>query len=240
MKKGIYTGMLAASLALCAALLVSPKAFAGGGKWKGCYGGLIVGYSASKSEVSADAAKIGSVLDVDGIGAAGASFGGTAGCDYRIYGPLVVGIWGEYLSHDQTTTISSALLPGTLATAGIDSQWSVGGRIGAALNDNVLVYGIAGYTQAAFNAIDVPPAALSFKLPDASGYIVGGGAELALPMDGFSLDLRYTYSHLDRESVDLIPAKLSLGMQSDVHTARLGLLYRFSLDKVPSLPNPVK
>lgn len=239
MKKAIAAAMLAASFALCAALAIAPKAFAAD-KWTGCYGGFVVGYSASKTDLSADVATLGSIVDVDGIGAAGASFGGTAGCDYRVVGPLVIGVWGEFLSHDQTTTISSALLPGTLATAGIDTQWAIGGRIGAALNDSVLLYGVAGYTQASFNAIDVPPAAVSFTLKDASGYLVGGGAEIALPMKGFSLDLRYTYSHFDKESVEVIPAVVSIGMQPDIHTARLGLLYRFGLSDAQALPNIVK
>ena len=239
MKKAIAIAMLAISLALCATIAISPKAFAGD-KWTGCYGGLIVGYSASKIDTTADVAGLGTALGVDGLGAASATFGGTAGCDYRVAGPFVLGVWGEYLSHDQTVTISSALLPGTVATAGLDTQWAIGGRVGAVLNDNVLLYGVAGYTQAAFDAIDVPPAGVSFKLKDASGYIVGGGAEFALPMKGFSLDLRYTYSHFDKESVEVIPSLVSLGMQPDVHTARLGLLYRFGAGDIANLPNVVK
>lgn len=210
------------SLAAFVLLLGAPAAQANG-PFTGCYLGAHVGASMANNALSLDVAGT-EFLKVDGLGSAGVSGGGTVGCDIQITGPLVIGAWADYTKHSAEFVVSAM---GTdVLTNAVDQQWSVGGRVGLALTPATMAYALAGYTHAEFGDVKLMGASV-LSVPGMDGYIVGGGIETALPMKNWYVDVRYTYSHFDKTSiVDLGGA--SLNMQPDIHTARVGVSYKFN------------
>lgn len=196
--------------------------------WTGCYIGVGVGMASTTNNASIDVVGGPSIIGIDGLGSNGAAFGGQVGCDIQIAKQFVVGAWGSYDWHNQEWSISSGLIGGPIATMSIDTQWAIGGRAGVIINENVLVYGLIGYTQMQTSAVKVPLLATSFAVSDFSGMVFGGGMEMALG-NGLFLTGEYRYSRFDAEAASLIPGVLNLNMEPDMHTVSARLTYRFGV-----------
>ncbi len=178
------------------AVLAAPDAKAA--KWTGCYVGGHAGLAATSTEIA------GAVdLAADGVQA-----GLGAGCDVELSG-FVVGAFADYTWQDLETSFGAA-------KASLKGQWTAGGRAGVIWRD-MLVYGLAGYTQAEATANFA-------SLPDFSGYVAGAGVE-AIVAPNLSAKLEYRYSRFDSETVIG-----GLNLEPGQHALRLGLNWRFSVD----------
>lgn len=195
--------------------------------WTGCYVGVGVGMASTTNNASIDITGGPSLLSVDGLGSNGASIGGQVGCDLQVAKQFVVGAWGSYDWHNQDWSISSGLIGGPLATMSIDSTWAIGGRAGVVVN-NVLLYGLVGYTQMQTSGVNVPLAATSLAVADFSGMVFGGGMEMALG-NGLFLTGEYRYSRFNSEAATIIPGVLNLNMEPDMHAFAARLSYRFQV-----------
>jgi opacity protein-like surface antigen len=212
-----------------ALLAISLPAHAG--NWTGCYGGVNVGYSTAQHELDVAAGGI----VIDSLGADGKSYGVTGGCDMQVE-RLVFGVWGDHTWSDTEFSITTAGLPPLLETE-IERSWAVGVRGGVVVG-SALAYGLVGYTEAETSGLNSPAAAASLALPTLEGYVVGGGVELDLT-NGLYLDLRYTYADYDEVNLAPLPASLD----TDVQTARVGVLYRLNWNRdefvIPAIDAPV-
>ena len=202
-------------------------------EWKGCYLSAGVGMSATNNttDLVSDGtwAPPGKVLTIGGLGSSGRLGALGAGCDIQI-DKFVVGGFADYAWHDQKFEISSALLPGTLASLDINNQWTVGGRAGVVFG-NALVYGLAGYTKVETSGVVVPVANLTLALPAFTGWTFGGGIETPL-IENLRISIEYRYTRLDAQSVGLGGGSgLALQMQPEIHTAMARLSYGFNLFK---------
>lgn len=192
--------------------------------WTGCYGGAAAGLSSTVTKAEADVVGVGNLLAIDGLGSDGPALTLIAGCDVQI-DRFVIGAFGDYTWHHQKWEASSGLLPGTLASLDVSSQWTIGGRAGITVG-NALVYGLLGYTVLNTSDISVPPLATSFAVSDFKGVAVGGGVDIALG-SGFFLGAEYRYQMFDTQSVALVPGVLNLNLEPDMHTVQGRLTYRF-------------
>jgi len=224
--------MLLRLTAALAALTLSTAAYAG--PWTGCYGGGAAGYQSALTDTSLDFAGLGSI-GVDSLGAQGGSMTVLAGCDIQVE-RFVFGAWGDFTWSDADFSVTMTGAPGNLVQTGVDTSWAVGGRAGYVFVPGALAYVLAGYTQAEMDDITFPGLAPGFALsvPTLDGYVLGGGAEISIG-SGLYLQAQYTYADYDQADIALGPG-VSLGLDTDIQTARIGLLYRFSADREVVLP----
>lgn len=180
--------------------------------WTGPYLGVHLGAAAMDNTVSM--AGLGSL---DGIGGEGLAYGVMGGYDIQM-GRIVLGLYGDYTRHDSDATLTISGVGS--ASVGPRDQWAIGGRAGLLLSESTLVYGLAGYTQVAYSDLTGP--GFSIGMPTFSGWQAGGGVETRLPLDGWTLDARYVFSHLDGADV----AGSGVIVQPDIHVARVGVNYK--------------
>ena len=138
------------------------------------------------------------------IGTQGSTFGVTADCLFRIgTGPVVVGMFVDY---DRVF--------GDAHKLGLDSNLTVGGRLGYLVTPSALVYGLAGWSR------------LAGDFGNSDGYVLGGGVELKLRTDQpWFADFRYEHGRYK----DLGGS----GFDADSNSVRAGLIYRFG-----AMPRP--
>lgn len=212
---------------LCAAMFLAAPAQAGS-NWTGCYVGAAAGYATATTEASLDVATFPSVATIDGLSADDASITGQVGCDAQL-SRVVLGVWGSYTVGDLETSVSlGAPLPGgDLFNVAIEDRWAIGARAGYLLSNDVLLYGLVGYTEAKTSSLDTPLFGASFAVPDLEGIIYGGGVELSLT-DGLYLQVQYTYADYNDAQIGLIAAPpVNLNFETHVQEVRLGLSYKY-------------
>lgn len=208
--------------------LVSVFAFAAPASagWTGCYIGAHGGMVASNLNTDLTATGFGSIINIDGLSASGSMYGVHAGCDYQM-GKFVLGVFGDYDWYNADFNVSSPLGGFNLATTGLDKSWSLGGRAGMLVTPGTLVYGLVAWSQLDMNPIVVLGGAASLALGSTDGVSLGGGIETVL-MPNVRLKLEYRYTMYDKIVAPIGPG-LSLDMEPDVHTVRLGISYAFNL-----------
>jgi outer membrane immunogenic protein len=193
--------------------IVASFAFAGtanAGPWHGCYLGVHGGYAAGLADISGQVPGVIN-FSLDSLGADGAAYGGMAGCDVEVAPRIVAGVWGDYTWHDVDFNASFSGGGGTFfSTAGLDERWGVGGRLGYLVTPGALAYAKVGYTNAEMN-----------NMPNMKGWLVGGGSELSIH-DGWYLQADYSYVMFDTETLLSV-----VDLDMNVHTTRIGLLYKF-------------
>jgi outer membrane immunogenic protein len=219
--------VLALAFGLLANIYIADESHAG--SFTGCYGGGAVGYSAALTDTSLDATGLGAIASIDSLGMDGGSVTALAGCDLQISNsPFVVGVWGDHSWSEADFSVSLLGAPGALLETGVDTSWAVGARVGYVVVPGALLYVKGGYTQAELNDISFPalgPGAPVLSVPTLDGYVLGGGGEVQLG-NGLALQLDYSYADYEKADIALAPG-LSLGLDTDIQTARVGLLYRF-------------
>jgi outer membrane immunogenic protein len=176
------------------------------------------------------------------------------GCDYQM--PLgnwnvVVGAFGDY---DWAGMKGRVAVPFAGAFdygyEKLDTQWSVGGRVGALVSPSLLVYLSAGYTEAHFTGFNFlngaaangpigAPTAFYISGQTYKGWFIGSGYEYALNfLPGLFWKTEYRFSDLDTQSNPVrVLATGALagggaGLDYDSHkyvqTIRSELVYRFN------------
>lgn len=209
-------------------------------RFTGCYAGVGGGYSMALTDTSVGVPGFG--VGVDGLGAQGASIAGLAGCDLKVAPRLVLGVWGDF-THDPDTTFAVTVTGApTILETSLENRWGLGGRLGWLVTPRAMAYVLAGYTQAETSDITSPAfPAVSIAVPDLKGYVVGGGAEFDLDY-GFFLQVQGTYADYRDENISL-GGPVSLGLDTDVLTARVALTYKLNfgsdLSGTPAFP-PIK
>lgn len=213
-------------------------------QWTGCHVGAHVGYGATHHDTSLDVVTpglAGSALNVP-LSSQGGAVGLGAGCDLQLQ-KLVIGAFGDYSWLSQTMEVTSPLLAGLgggalnpIARLELDTSWTIGARAGLLLGqaNSTLVYGLIGYTRmdTANGLTLLGTAGGTFGVPTFEGWTYGGGVSTELAKN-IRLTAEYRYTKLDSVDVPVLAGpggSLSVGIQPDMHTARLGISYAFTPD----------
>jgi outer membrane immunogenic protein len=198
--------------------------YATAGSWTGFYLGVGLGGGSiiddGKASVVYDDTPISAELN--GLGAQGMF--GTVQVGYdRQFGRFVGGVFFDYDFTNIKGTLSAGLDGiGVNLDAGLNDEWSAGGRAGYLVNSETLVYGLGAYTQGKFF--------MPLNLPGTTrdGYTVGGGIETRLTGNWF-LKGEYRFTHFDEVELfnsTLLGMSAKLSDQPDLHTARLVVSYK--------------
>jgi outer membrane immunogenic protein len=146
------------------------------------------------------------------------------GYDRQIRDGFVIGVFGDYAFGELDGDIDFD------DNATIDNQWAVGGRIGFVRSCCTMWYVNAGYTQADLEADDAG-GDLDETL---EGYFVGGGVEQQI-RDNLFLKLEYRFSDYDDVRFDS-----DEDLDTDVHSIRLGVNWKFDVVHRDHAPAPLK
>jgi outer membrane immunogenic protein len=158
-----------------------------------------------------------------GDGVSGEAVAVVAGWDFRLGDKLVLGLDARYTVHgvegSETTTTPAQLLQ-TVDVA-VEDNWGVGGRIGYAVGNNVLIFAQGGYERLGIDASRtvraqacVPPNGCQISRTDFSFnddmWTVGAGVEWAATEN---LRLRAQYTYGDSDSYDRNRVSLAAAIQ---------------------------
>ena len=138
--------------------------------------------------------------DVEGENSDGIVYGAQVGYDVQA-GGVVLGVEGEASDSTVDECVSDVDLVGDELCAQAGRDLYVGGRIGAAVTPNILIYGKAGYTNARVS-LDyedgTTATALDFENGEnLDGVRVGGGVEFALGPNTYA-KTEYRYSNYEQ------------------------------------------
>lgn len=138
--------------------------------------------------------------DVEGENSDGVAYGVGVGYDFQSRG-LVFGVEGEASDSTVDECVSDVTLVGDELCARAGRDLYVGGRAGATLSPNVLLYGKAGYTNGRV-ALDYEDGTAGTTADFESGenldgVRVGGGVELAIGSNAFA-KTEYRYSNYEQ------------------------------------------
>ena len=177
--------LLAALIAGSAAVYVTPAAAQEATPFSGVRVEGIVGYDTT---------------DADGDNSDGVVYGAGVGYDLQV-GGLVLGVEGEVSDSTVDECFNDVDLIGDELCVQAGRDLYVGGRIGAAVSRNVLLYGKAGYTNARV-ALDYEDGttgtALDFEEGEnLDGLRIGGGLEFALGPNSYA-KTEYRYSNYEQ------------------------------------------
>lgn len=128
-------------------------------------------------------------------------------------------------------------------------SWAIGGRLGYLVNENALIYVLAGYSQASVDAtvtlnynelIDGAQTLTASFSDELDGYILGAGGEL-LVANGLALRLGYLYADYSGETLEASDsfyagngttatysndANISLDVDAEIHSVRGSLVFK--------------
>jgi outer membrane immunogenic protein len=199
--------------------------------WSGFYAAGGIGLDAATRDL--DAQETGCVapncqtLELDGIGGGGFGATVTAGYDHR-FNTFVAGAFVDYDWSDQDIAVTASFRGQSLSAdlLSLDKSWTVGARLGFLAADDVLIYGLVGYTHLTFDDASISGAGrtFSFGMPSFDGITLGTGFEKLLTSN-VSLRLEYRYVNLGEEQSDFGTTQISL--DPSVHNARAMVGYRF-------------
>lgn len=156
-------------------------------------------------------------------------FLGTVHAGYDVQFPIsrwVAGVFVDFdwMSTEAERTVSAPNNAMLWRKVSLDSEWSVGGRVGYLFSPETLVYGLAAYTSQsvsvdgrAANGWDING---SF---DSSGMSLGAGIETLL-QDNWSVKFEYRYTQSDDYNLSNVRITESL----DAQTARIVFTYKFN------------
>lgn len=188
-----------------------------------CYGGASLGFSAASTPVSLHDHVAGDSVpfgDMDGTGVSG---GLTAGCDWRKDSWLIGG-WGDITW--QNTDLDMQFFGISVMDVSIERQWSLGARAGYFVADNILLYGLIGWTRV--ETSDFSLGSESVSVDGMNGVVLGGGVEFEIAPN-IALATEYRYTHLGDETAVLEPGVASADLEPEIHTARAILKYKFDI-----------
>lgn len=177
-----------------------------------------------------------SLFSLDGLQGADLGLSAFAGFDVQVAPRFVVGGFVDYDWSRQRTTVSvGGNAFGQIVTAtmpSLDQGWTIGGRAGFLATPDILLYGLAGYSQMRINNWNVTYTIIggpSFTAQESAqtshGYTVGAGVEYRLA-NNWSLRGEYRYVDLGHNTtVDPLGAVWTTDLSE--HVIRIGAAYRF-------------
>ena len=196
-----------------------------GPAWTGFYVGAAFGVEAMVDRASTSAA--GTSLSVDGLGGQGVLGSIYGGVDYQFIPQALVGALAE-LSYGGLDSTVSAQVPGASAalTSHPDLSWALLLRAGVLPTPSTLLYGIGGYAGQSLHttatAFGGGGSAFFDSRDTFNGWTIGAGIETRLGA-GWTSKVEYRYSQFEQKT---LPGT-ALSLWPSIHTARLGLTYRF-------------
>ena len=177
------------------------------------------------------------LFNLDGLQGADLGLSAFAGFDVQVAPRVVVGGFVDYDWSRQRTTASatSTFFGQSLSAAlpSLDQGWTIGGRAGFLVTPDILLYGLAGYSEMRINNWNLNYVILgggpSFTVQESAltshGYTVGAGGEYRLA-NNVSLRSEYRYVALGRNTtVDPLGAVWTTDLSE--HVVRIGAAYRF-------------
>ena len=181
MRKYLLAGLMAGAAAISAAPASAQEA----APFSGVRVEGIVGYDTT---------------DVEGENSDGIVYGAQVGYDVQA-GGIVLGVEGEASDSTVDECVSDVDLVGDELCAQAGRDLYVGGRIGAAVTPNILIYGKAGYTNARVS-LDYEDGTTATTLDfedgeNLDGVRVGGGVEFALGRNSYA-KTEYRYSNYEQ------------------------------------------
>lgn len=147
----------------------------------GPYFGIMGGYDEATLESEGTEASEGGVM-----------YGIYAGYDIP-FDSLIVGIEAELSESDIDVDLDAALGAGTAAAVRLGDDYYVGGRVGALISDDAVVYLKGGYTRAQLTGAVASGAGNFVDDTSVDGYRVGGGLEFG--SQGITGRIEYRYSN---------------------------------------------
>jgi outer membrane immunogenic protein len=201
--------------------------YSAGPSWTGFYAGAGFGAGGTLRRANANPGGGGGTLNVDGLGGGGVLASVHGGFDYQLIPQAVVGLLAEGTWSNMTGNIS-AQVAGASANVSSQADWGLAllARAGVLATPSSLIYALGGYAGQNFHTTGTAAAggaSASIARDDYfNGWTVGGGLETLL-RGGWSAKLEYRYSQFETK---FAPAG-SLTVQPFMHTARVGLSYRF-------------
>ncbi|WP_431202891.1 outer membrane protein [Bradyrhizobium betae] len=177
------------------------------------------------------------LFNLDGLQGADLGLSAFAGFDIQVAPRVVVGGFVDYdWSHQRTTaSASSPFFFGqslSAALPSLDQGWTIGGRAGFLVTSDILLYGLAGYSEMRINNWNLnyqifggPSFTVQEPALTSHGYTVGAGAEYRLASN-VSLRGEYRYVALGQQTtVDPLGAVWTTDLSQ--HVVRIGAAYRF-------------
>ena len=201
--------------------------------WAGCYLGGDFGYAWAR-DFDAERDSVTGVLSgfspTDSANANGFKLGGYLGCNWQVAGPFAIGAEGdlEWTNARGTTTFPNSGPPDDFYETRIDSQSSVRGRIGYAL-DNMLVYVTGGAAFAHVTEHDVLAATGAFNNNAATrtGWTLGAGFDYAATAR-WLVRIEYRYADFGTlRYVSTVFPGFAENHRITENVVRLGLAYKF-------------
>lgn len=171
--------------ALAAGVAISPAAAQDAAPFSGARVEGIVGYDHA---------------DIEGEGSSGVTYGAGVGYDFQSRGGAVFGVEAEATDSTVDECINGFDIAGDELCAQVGRDLYVGGRVGAAVTPNVLVYGKAGYTNARVSLdYEDGTAGSAADFEDGSnldGIRAGAGVEFAIGPNSYA-KTEYRYSNYE-------------------------------------------
>jgi len=198
--------------------------------WTGCYIGAGGGYGMwnqdNQTFVGATA------VDLQHTDGGRGWFGtGQVGCDYQIAPKWVIGAFGDF---DIGQLKGTMTLPG-FAFQGDEKErwsWAVGARAGYLPWDSLLVFLSGGFTQARFDAVDLP-GGFSVEETTYNGWFLGSGYEYRFDwLPGLFWKTEYRFADYGSKDNEILFSGAPIGdtvhSRKFIQTIRTELVYRFN------------
>ena len=199
--------------------------------WTGFYGGAGVSVDAVVQDASLHPVNDSGSLHVSGLGGGDISGTVTAGYDQQIAPRWLIGPFADYDWMGQNFQVRLAGLGKDAAghLMSLDNSWTVGARAGYLFANDVLAYGLLGFTRADISNASVRVGSQRFGInyPSFDGVTVGGGFEKRLT-DQISLRAEYRFTDLQDGTIHgNLGATVVGNADPDIHSASIIAAYRF-------------
>jgi outer membrane immunogenic protein len=203
--------------------------------WTGFYGGAGIGVDAFVQDASLHALNDSGSIHVSGLGGGDISGTVTGGYDQQIAERWLVGPFADFDWMGQAFKVRLAGIGnnGSGQASGhlmsLDNDWTVGARGGYLLANDVLAYGLLGFTRAEISnaSVRVESRRFSINYPSFDGVTVGGGFEKRLT-DQISLRAEYRFTDLQDGTIHgNLGATVVGNADPEIHSASIIAAYRF-------------
>lgn len=155
-------------------------------------------------------------IGVDDDSEDGVVYGISTGYDFRL-GDAVIGVEAELSESSVSSTASDVFAVGDEIRLAAGRDIYAGFRVGLPLNDNLLMYGKAGYTNLRAKASYTLGNMVTDESSTSGGYRLGAGAELSLGRPFARIEYRYSH-YGDFDDIDF---------EADRHQVMVTAGYRF-------------
>jgi outer membrane immunogenic protein len=221
MKKGLALIAAASAIAIAAPAYAQDDNSTFTGPWVAG----VVGYDNSRAGSDVDVEDEEDDFD-DGI--SGVSYGAAAGFDFDA-GGIVLGVEGEWMESEAGSEYDLDDDVG-LGIVNLETgrDLYIGGRVGARIGQNAMIYAKGGYTNAKYNVLASDGTTDTESDFELDGWRAGAGVEIAITENAF-VKAEYRYSHYTDGEVEAPDGATvdSFDVDVDRHQGVVGVGFRF-------------